>query len=134
MTPQEFVKLSDECQEMKSICAGLKYDYIESVLKLQYIKAQLLCHRIQEKMKQGKFFHFKWYGHTHFINQIVSVQNPLIKRKVEDFNTSNVETFYVDVKVEYIDEYKNKKYVDIPINGICEYVDPQKINPDDYVF
>ena len=134
MTPEEFVKLSNEYQEQISICNGLKYDFIESILKKKYIQSQLLVYKLQEKMKQGKKFYFKWYGNTFVINHIVGVLNPLIKTKIEDLSVQKVECFNVEVKVEFIDKYGDKQWRDIPVNGIFEYVDPEKIDPSEYEF
>ena len=134
MTQEEFVKLSDEYQEMTSICDGLKYDFIESILKKKYIWAQLVVYRLQQKMKDGKQFCFKWYGNTIIINQIVGAQNPLIKTKIEDSSVQYAEHFNVEVKVEFIDKYGNKQWRDIPVNGIYEHVDPKKIDPSKYEF
>lgn len=134
MTPEEFVKLSNEYQEMTSICDGLKYDFIESILKKKYIWAQMTVYRLQQKMKDGKQFCFKWYGNIIIINQIVGAQNPLIKTKIEDLSIHKIECFNVEIKVEFIDKYGNKQWRDIPVNGIWEYIDPQNIDPNEYEF
>lgn len=134
MTPEEFVKLSNEYQEMTSICDGLKYDFIESILKKKYMWAKLSVYKLQQKMKDGKQFCFKWYGNTIIINQIVSALNPLIKVRIDEINVQTAELFNAEVKVEFIDKYGNKQWRDIPINGICEYIDPQNIDPNEYEF
>ena len=134
MTPEEFVKLSNEYQEQISICNGLKYDFIESILKKKYIQSQLLVYKLQEKMKQGKKFYFKWYGNTITINQIVGALNPLIKMRIDEVNVQKVELFNVEIKVEFIDKYGDKQWRDIPSNGIFEHVDPESIDPSEYEF
>ena len=134
MTPEEFVKLSDEYQEINSICNGLKYDLIESILKKKYIWTQMAVHKLQQKMKDGKQFCFKWYGNTIIINQIVGAQNPFIKTKIEDLSVQKADCFNVEVKVEFIDKYGNKQWRDIPVNEIYEHVDPKKIDPNEYEF
>ena len=134
MTPEEFVKLSNEYQEMTSICDGLKYDFIESILKKKYIRTQMTVYKLQQKMKDGKQFCFKWYGNTIIINQIVGALNPLTKVRIDEISVQKAECFNVEVKVEFIDKYGNKQWRDIPVNGIYEHVDPKKIDPSKYEF
>lgn len=133
MTPEEYVKLSDDYQEITSICDGLNHELVSALLKKKYIKAQMTGYKLQKQLEQGKQFGFKYYGNTIIIENIIGAVTPFTKENT-NLNINAAERFIVKIKVEYTDTNGNKQYRNIPVNGIYEYVDPASINPNEYQF
>ena len=134
MTPEEFVMVCEDYEEFLSIYNGMKGDFINVILMLNYLKAKKHFYKLQEEMKNGKTYYFKSYGHTFMVKKFIEVIDP---RKTMDINNYNVTTAQLtvpEIVVEVHNKINEPLRKKVPYNGIYEYIDLEKIDPKEYEF
>ena len=135
MTPEEFVKVCEDFNELKSVQNGLKYDLAINILKTKYTQTQMYFYKIQEGMKNGKQYNFSLYRKSYFIKNLVKVINPITESGIcNNLSIFRAESYNGEIIVEYENKNGEIKTHQVPYNSIKEYVDPESIDPKEYKF
>lgn len=129
----EFNSILKEIPPLKEKFSNLVRETILTCINLKMLNAKKRIFEIQSGLNSGVKFSFEFYNETWFLDEIISVINPLDERPIDKFNLTVAETTNIDCNVRCSREGKTRTKR-IALNRIKEYVDPTLINPNEYKF